>query len=1230
MAYFAARDEPPAAYCRRRVADSDVYVGLIGFRYGSPAREEPDYSYTELEFDAATAAGLPRLLFLLQEDAPVPAAVFRDVTHADRQLRFRHRLMDGPRIVGMFASPDQLETLVFQALIEQTMSAVRHRIKADVAPSPPFLVPAVDGVLVERPQLAGQLVDLLCTGSPAQVGLTTALEGAGGFGKTTLAAAVCRLPEVRNRFPDGILWVTVGQQTTDADLAVKVNELAAQIAGSRPTFTDVEQAGHHLGQLLDHGVRLLVIDDVWHADQLSPFLSGGQSCVRLITTRLRDVLPAGARQLLVDAMEPAEACAMLAAGLPSTPRNITVLRRQAGNWPVLLTLINGALRDYTERGMGVDEAAERIADGLAAAGPTALDVTSSTARQRAVSATINASLELLAAHQPAWLDRFLELAVFPEDTAIPESTLRTYWAATGGLQTIETDRLCIRLAHLHLVQSYRLDPPRLQLHDVIRDYLRQQVGPRLPELHAALVDAHQPALLTGSSWWSLPSDEPYLWQHLTTHLAAAGRAEELTRLVADLRWIVEKTRLFGPSAVDADLALVDDPLAERLRRAFGQAAHLLGPLQPDHALGATLLTRLYGSAGLETVSRPYTDSFPATRLSPVWPLPDWPHPALHRALAGHRASVTSLALNHAAGWAASGGADATIRIWDTTTYQQTRILRAPGPVRALAAAPDGSWLASAGDDHTITLWDGEQKQAVLAGHTATVRSLTTHGVDDHLVSGSDDGTIRIWDTGTAATLNVLTRGHGPVLALASHPDGALIAAGSQDGAVLLWQPNPVSSPIVMPGHVGAVRAVAFSPDGRYLASGGDDRTIRIVTVSHGQLVRTLHGYLGPIWALAYSPDGQWIAAGGGTDRSVRIWSSHDGHMTATISGHAGWIDALAYTADGAWLLSSGGDGTIRIWNATDIHLATVSRRPHAVWADTVTVHPHTRWIATITSEDTVQRWDPDTAQPLGEPLPHPGWPSALAASHDGTQLATGCVDGNVRVWNPDVSKLIATLTGHTSTIRALAFDPRWLASADNDGWLHLWNTTDFALTHRIDTQTGRINALAATPDGHYILHAGDDGTIYQRETQTGKLVNVLPTGPHRIRFLTVSSDGTYLAAGGNDHAVRLWNLPTRQLLTTLAAHTEPVRGAAFTSDTTHLATVGQDRTAHIWTIPSLNHLTAIRLDGILWGCAWLPHTTRLTLAASSGLYLFTLTGPHETVTSPAATQPQMAAPDDAL
>ena len=72
MADFPAADQVPAQLCADRVRGCDVYVGILGTRYGSPVRDMPEVSYTELEFDTATEAGLPRLVFVLDTERRQP------------------------------------------------------------------------------------------------------------------------------------------------------------------------------------------------------------------------------------------------------------------------------------------------------------------------------------------------------------------------------------------------------------------------------------------------------------------------------------------------------------------------------------------------------------------------------------------------------------------------------------------------------------------------------------------------------------------------------------------------------------------------------------------------------------------------------------------------------------------------------------------------------------------------------------------------------------------------------------------------------------------------------------------------------------------------------------------------------------------------------------------------------------------------------------------------------
>jgi hypothetical protein len=196
-----------------------------------------------------------------------------------------------------------------------------------------YLPPAVSWV--ERPELA-QVVSALTSQGSSFVAVTTGLVGAGGFGKTTLAARACQDSTVVQRFPGGICWVTVGRDLEGPDLAARIDQVIADLGVVRPGSATLEGAGQGLAAALAAGREriLLVADDVWSVSQLEPFLAASRTAGLLITTRRPAVLAqTGARRIVVDTVTAHVAGQILGHDLPPFPASLErQLVEVTGGW----------------------------------------------------------------------------------------------------------------------------------------------------------------------------------------------------------------------------------------------------------------------------------------------------------------------------------------------------------------------------------------------------------------------------------------------------------------------------------------------------------------------------------------------------------------------------------------------------------------------------------------------------------------------------------------------------------------------------------------------------------------------------------------------------------------------------------------------------------------------------------------------------------------------------------
>jgi WD40 repeat protein len=1111
---------------------------------------------------------------------------------------------------------------------------------APVVESALWLAPRRDRFVVDRPELAVRLVGLLTGAGTPMVGVT-GVYGAGGFGKTTLVGLVCHRAEVKAAFPGGLVWVTLGEDADEADIAAKALDVCTHLDhGRRPALTNTEQIGQHLGRLLDgRGRLLLVLDDVWRGEQLAPFLCGGTECVRLITTRDVRTLTDDAETVWVDEMAPADAHMLLTQGLPPLPGEVVErLLALTGRWALLLAVVNRRLHTDLRRGADPVGTARLLADRLAEEGPASLSHRSTQQRNRAVHTTLGLSLDLLT---DADRQRFLRLGVLAEDTDLPIDMLGLLW----GLDVHATRRLCDLLADLSLVQQYRPDLGTIRLHDVIRAYNRHELGASgIAAANDRLIGAARELLPQPHAWWLLPDQQDYLWRHLASHLAACGHA---TELLHDLRWVEAKLRRFDPLAADADLSHGTDPTTVALRRALQQCAHLLSPIQPEHALSDILISRLHGYPTLRPLVGHYATGLPpATRLTNLWPLPDLPPQSLQRTInTGH--SMGQVVAAPDGSWLATTGGgigDPLVRIWDSTTGRHRHDIHTGHQHGGLlAVAPDGSWIATTGyHGALVRTWDpktGRHRRDIPTGHQHGVGLLVAASDGSWLATtggGIGDRLVRICDPATGQHYHDIHTSHqGGIRQLVAAPDGSWLATTGGDTSrgggplVQIWDPTTGRHRHdIHTGHQHGIGQLMVASNGSWLATtgannldrSGGDPLVRFWDPATGRHHHDIHtGHRDGVRQVA-APDGSWLVTTGREisdgNRLMRIWDPATGrHRHDIHTGHQHGIGQLVAAPDGSWLATTDGRGPlVQIWDPItgrhrhDIHTGALGGIAQLVAASDGS------WLATTSGDPFVRIWDPTAGQHHDDihTRNQDGIDLSVAAS-DGSWLATttgGSYIGDdllVRIWDPTTGQHYHDIhIGHQIRVWQLvaASDGSWLATAGGGPLVRIWDPATGR--HCRDIHTGHqdgIGKLVATSDGSWIATTGGgtrgDPLVRIWDPATGQHRHDIDTGQNGIGLLVVAPDGSWIATVLGP-LVRIWDPATGQHRRDIHTGHQPgyeLLVAAPDGSWLAIADHGGDRLVRIWDPTTGQHRHDINTGH--------QHDIRHLVAAPDGSWLAT-------------------------
>jgi WD40 repeat protein/transcriptional regulator with XRE-family HTH domain len=1096
-------------------------------------------------------------------------------------------------------------------------------IRPDRSPRSSPMVEDLPPGYVPRPLEFGALKDsLLREGHGRLTAMTSALKGAGGYGKTTLAQALCHDQDIRRAFPDGIEWVTLGEAPSTGELVAKIKGLIYRLSQASPPVESLEVAVAELRATLEERCLLLVLDDAWRTPDLKPFLQGGPRCSRLVTTRDEGVLPPDVPCVPVDAMRPEEAVQLLYTGmgpiedLKQYEQGFYKLVQRLKEWPLLLALANGILRNRVRRHrQTVPDALIYINHALDKRGLVAFDPSRSQERHDAAARTLEVSFALLDETDYA---RYQRLAIFPEDALIPLDVVHRCWRTVGELDELDAVDSCLRLHELSLLRSYDLTARRARLHDVVRGYLRTKVGNSLPTFQQQFLGTY-----SVSRWADLPSSEDYLWKYLIPHLVETRQTQPLLKTITDLRYLAKKVYVqHSAYAAEADIELAERaaPSESRLpilKRQLARVGDLLYACETLQEVESTLLGQVCHLEELSDACQVCQREISRPFLMPWHLLPDTRATALIRTLHGHAGPVHDCAISPDGTWIVSASADKTLKLWDVRTGNMRFTLEGhSAPVTCCAISPMGNRVVSGSEDGTVRIWNAYSGNELLtlSGHKGAVTDCAISPDGAWIVSASVDKTLRLWDVHTmnelpghqkySGSVVHTLRGHkGPVTSCAISPDGTWIVSSSEDQTLRIWDARAGAQlpPSIEVEQDDTLYGCAISPDGAWLAS-TSDLGLKVWDVRTRTERFTTYGHVGTAVACAISPDGTWMLSTS-LDDTVRGWRADTGLDVFIFKGQAAGVNGCAISPDGQWVVSASEDHTLKLWNVpTAMEERLPDEEEYAFGLYGCAIDPSGAWAVSVSLNGEMKRWDTHTGaeQPT---LTNAAESSKCAISPDGIWVAAASRDHTLKTWDFLTGAELLTFLGHVGAINACAISPdgRWIVSASDDHTLKTWNAHTGAELLTFSGHTGAVNACAISPDGTWIISASSDQTLKAWDARTGNMRHTFLGHTGALRSCAITPTGDKIVSGSDDRTVRIWNASAPTEPPIILKHTSEVQGCALNALGNIIVAISG---AHIklWDMPSGRSLTTFYAHDVFSDCAFHPDGSHLVAAAESGLY----------------------------
>ena len=384
-----------------------------------------------------------------------------------------------------------------------------------------------------------------------------------------------------------------------------------------------------------------------------------------------------------------------------------------------------------------------------------------------------------------------------------------------------------------------------------------------------------------------------------------------------------------------------------------------------------------------------------------------------RTFVGHGGEVTHVVFDASGQFAATGGNDGVLRVFDASSGtaakgQDLMHYEVGTAINEVAFDRDARRILAQAGSLRAVAWDfADTRGVVTLRQPGTVNAACFDATGDQVITAGDDDFVRCWNAHDGRLHWVTADLGNPIDAIDVDTAGSTFALSTHDGKVALHDLATGKPQFQLGEHRGAVPVVRFAAGGTRLLSAGEDQQAIVWNVAERtQLCRLERP--ARIIAADLSPNGTVLATVERGEKLVRLWNVPDLRARGTLTGHTEPPTSVRFHPAGTALLTGSADGTARITDLAD-RLQTVLE--------------------------------------VGRPVRRVAW------SHDGARVLTSSLqdDNRVRLWNVADASEQLHFGGHTSTVEGNAFsaDGQWALTTSRDGTARIWPTDPVAAARRL-------------------------------------------------------------------------------------------------------------------------------------------------------------------------------------